>query len=442
MPPLEPTAEKKTGLRRSHVKSRNGCGQCKARRKKCDERPPTCSNCKRRNLKCDYEDLFNTESPSSSPWETAEGNAEELNIVFEFSQSVTSSAGSEHVPKPTSNVVQVRGNAEEEEEEEVDPNAWLTPFPQWIRHPSNPVYLDHPGQSNELMFHFLTNASHTLAPDNAGVFQYWQQIAYSIAQEHDFVRHTLLAYSSLHIAHLQPQESQKYVVLTSHHHAIAINGFKEQVTAINGGNCDAIFIFSALLVLTELGLMRPVWDDGSNADIDPVDKLIQQLNVVRNILTLWRDAQLVRTEPMIRELIGHGRHPYAEAIVAEAKANLAYLERINQKMVTDPDDQIMFSKSVRELGVCYYFAILRPLNWFPILRWAKAISPAFILRLKTRHPLALLILAQYCVLVHRISRNHWWMRGWSEQIFHHVVSLLDGQWMPFLRSATAAMNET
>lgn len=291
------------------------------------------------------------------------------------------------------------------------------------------------------MFHFLTIAAQTLAPDSAAVYQYWQQIAYSVASSHEFVRHTLLAFSSLHIAHLQPQDVQKYLVLTSHHHAIAISGFKEQVTTINGGNCDAIFIFSALLVLTELGLMRPAWDDGSNADIDPVDKLIQQLTVIQNILNLWRDARLVRTEPLIRELIGHGRQPYTDAIVAEAKTTLAYLEKINLRMVTDPSEQMLFSKSIRELGVCYYFALLRPANWFSILRWAKAISPAFIVCLKARHPLALLILAQYCVLVHRISRNHWWMRGWSEQIFYHVVSLLDGQWMPFLRPAMAAMND-
>lgn len=346
---------------------------------------------------------------------------------------------SEHRPRAVSSTVERQGSAEEGSQD--DPNAWLPPYPLLLRYPSNVPYADQPGQSNELMFHFLTVAAHTLAPDSAAVFQYWQQIAYSIASSHDFVRHTLLAFSSLHIAHLQQQGFQKYLVLTSHHHAIAISGFKEQVVTINGDNCDAIFIFSALLVLTELGLMRPVWDDGSNADIDPVDKLIQQLTVVRNILNLWRDARLVRTEPMIRELVGHGRQPFTDALVAEAKANLAYLEKINQKMVADPDEQTLFSKSIWELGVSYYFALLRPMGWFSILRWAKAISPAFITRLKTRHPLALLILAQYCVLVRKVSRNHWWMRGWSEHIFYHVVSLLDGQWMPFLRSAMTEINE-
>lgn len=363
-----------------------------------------------------------------------------MNIVFEFSQSVNGSAVSEHRPRQTRSPAGRQGNAEQEGHG--DPSAWLAPYPLLFRHPNNVPYTDQPDQSNELMFHFLTITANTLAPDSAAVYQYWQQIAYSVASSHDFVRHTLLAFSSLHIAHLQPQDCQKYLVLTSHHHAIAISGFKEQVAMINGDNCDAIFIFSALLVLTELGLMRPGWDDGSIAYIDPVDKLIQQLTVVRKILNLWRDARLVRTEPLIRELIGHGRQQFADDLVAEAKASLVHLEKINQSMVTDPEEQTLFSKSIWELGVSYYFALLRPMSWFSILRWAKAISPAFITCLKTRHPLALLILAQYCVLVHKVSRNHWWMRGWSEQIFYHVVSLLDGQWTPFLRPAMTEMNES
>lgn len=290
------------------------------------------------------------------------------------------------------------------------------------------------------MFHFLKIAAHTLAHDNAAL-QYWQQIASFVAHTHDFVRHTLLAFSSLHIAHLQPQDFQKYLLLTSHHHAIAIRGFREQIQTIHGDNCNAVFIFSALLVLTELGLMRPVWDDGSNIDIDPVDKLMQQLTVVRNVLTLWRDSQLVRTESMIRELVGHGKHPHTNPSVAEAVSSLSYLDDLNCRMVADLDERMMYSESIRELKVSYYFAILRPKSWFTVLRWAKGISPAFIMRVETRHPLALLILAQYCVLVHKVSRNHWWMRGWSEQIFNHVVSLLDSQWTPYLKLFTAAMIE-
>ncbi|KAI0151690.1 hypothetical protein GGR57DRAFT_471115 [Xylariaceae sp. FL1272] len=40
--------------KRHHTKSRNGCGQCKRRRVRCNLQAPICSNCVRRNERCDY----------------------------------------------------------------------------------------------------------------------------------------------------------------------------------------------------------------------------------------------------------------------------------------------------------------------------------------------------------------------------------------------------
>ncbi|KAJ5758183.1 Zn(II)2Cys6 transcription factor [Penicillium nucicola] len=40
--------------RRTHRKSRMGCGNCKTRRVKCDETAPACNNCVRHSIKCDY----------------------------------------------------------------------------------------------------------------------------------------------------------------------------------------------------------------------------------------------------------------------------------------------------------------------------------------------------------------------------------------------------
>ncbi|PVI00566.1 hypothetical protein DM02DRAFT_614235 [Periconia macrospinosa] len=49
---------KNKGVRRCHVKSRNGCVQCKRRRVKCDVKQPACSSCLRRNESCEYPDMF------------------------------------------------------------------------------------------------------------------------------------------------------------------------------------------------------------------------------------------------------------------------------------------------------------------------------------------------------------------------------------------------
>lgn len=407
----------------------------------CDEKPPVCGNCKRRKLKCDYEDLFKVPSPNQSPLGSAGQHADELNIVFEFSQVGGRSSIPESHPNSSSDS-DSQGTAEEISHFH-DYDTLLPVVDHYLplnQCPTSLIHATYQDQSNELLSHFVNFTAQTLS-HNASAFQYWQQIAFSVAHAHDFVRHTLLAFSSLHIAHLQPPDGHAYLMLASHHHGTAIVQFKEQVQTIDGSNCDAIFIFSALLVLTELGLMRPVWNDDT-AESDPIDNLLQQLMVIRKVLTLWRDTQQIHSEPTIRELIGHEKEPLDPAVVADITATLSYLEMINRRMVTDLEEKMIYSKAIRELGISYYFVHLRPNTWFPILRWAKGISPEFIERLRMRSPLALLILAQYCVLVHSVSVDHWWMRGWSEGIFEHVVTLLDSSWSRYLSSAMTEMRGT
>ncbi|KAK7547190.1 hypothetical protein IWX46DRAFT_580643 [Phyllosticta citricarpa] len=48
------SVSKKLLSRRSHRKSRTGCGNCKTRRIKCDETKPECINCSKHDLRCDY----------------------------------------------------------------------------------------------------------------------------------------------------------------------------------------------------------------------------------------------------------------------------------------------------------------------------------------------------------------------------------------------------
>ncbi|KMU82266.1 hypothetical protein CIHG_00052 [Coccidioides immitis H538.4] len=79
------------GSRRPHVKSRNGCAQCKARRIKCDELPPRCRNCQKRRIRCDYEDLFGLTSQVPTSAKPPEPN---LKIYIHPLSGVTSGVSS------------------------------------------------------------------------------------------------------------------------------------------------------------------------------------------------------------------------------------------------------------------------------------------------------------------------------------------------------------
>ncbi|KAH7325562.1 fungal-specific transcription factor domain-containing protein [Stachybotrys elegans] len=72
--PLSPAAQM-VAARARHMKSSNGCANCRRRRKKCDERRPICGDCARLNLHClprSDQSLF--EPLATSPTSTAEAS--------------------------------------------------------------------------------------------------------------------------------------------------------------------------------------------------------------------------------------------------------------------------------------------------------------------------------------------------------------------------------
>jgi hypothetical protein len=48
------SASKKPRKRAAHEKSKQGCGNCKTRRVRCDEKSPECGNCHKAHIACSY----------------------------------------------------------------------------------------------------------------------------------------------------------------------------------------------------------------------------------------------------------------------------------------------------------------------------------------------------------------------------------------------------
>lgn len=67
-----------------------------------------------------------------------------------------------------------------------------------------------------------------------------------------------------------------------------------------------------------------------------------------------------------------------------------------------------------------------------ITAWPNMAGKAYMDMLYERHPLALVILAYFAILLH-MRRSNWYINGWSEFILRHVDSLLGDEWEPVLK---------
>lgn len=178
------------GERKSHVKSRMGCSQCKARRVKCDEKHPACGNCRRRQEPCSYR---NPEpSVASSPDANGTG----------FANGPTQS--------PQAHIKQL-----------------------------------------ELMHQFCTDTYASLALKPQGVEIQQFEIP-KLAFQHGFLLDTVFAITSLHLAYLRPHEAQWRMADAARYQTQAIAATRQHVAKLEASQCHAMYFCSAQLGIIAL----------------------------------------------------------------------------------------------------------------------------------------------------------------------------------------------
>ncbi|GAB7345726.1 hypothetical protein MBLNU457_4000t1 [Dothideomycetes sp. NU457] len=102
-------------------------------------------------------------------------------------------------------------------------------------------------QESWLLHHFVTKTSKTLTHDPFGPelnTDYLPQLA--IIYEH--IRHLLLAFTLLHLAHLDPTETMHYQSLSSTYQSRAVSQFQALLTSCPG-NHESYYVFGGLLGL-------------------------------------------------------------------------------------------------------------------------------------------------------------------------------------------------
>jgi hypothetical protein len=75
---------------------------------------------------------------------------------------------------------------------------------------------------------------------------------------------------------------------------------------------------------------------------------------------------------------------------------------------------------------------LRPLTWDVIFTWPVTLSDDFLGLVEREHPVALIILAHWCVPVFRAS-DQWLLRAWDEKIIESVARTIGTRWQFAIR---------
>ncbi|CAG8976332.1 hypothetical protein HYALB_00005739 [Hymenoscyphus albidus] len=201
----------KLASRKPHRKTRTGCSTCKRRKIKCDEQRPACTNCRKHSVQCDY--LLLTTSTGGSPTSTP---------------PIPAQSGTSLLPLAIGPLRQ-------------------SPLPQ------NPLPLNL--RDLELLHHYTTSTCLTLSSDPS-LKALWRINVPQIGFRADYVMHTILSISALHLAHYLPEKREYYAAQGKAHHQSGLRMATSLLANVTNDNCDSIYIFSTMTLFITLATSR------------------------------------------------------------------------------------------------------------------------------------------------------------------------------------------
>ncbi|KAI1940738.1 hypothetical protein LOZ57_005881 [Ophidiomyces ophidiicola] len=381
------------GPRRSHRKSRLGCQQCKRRKIKCDEAPPPCANCRKHNIACSF-------APPSSSTTAAAARTTPTTTTTTTTTASSSSAPLSPLSPPTTTTT--------------------TSSP-----PADALHLP----DLELLHHYTAHTYRTLSYNNEHK-AIWKHYIPREALSHPFLMHGLLALAALHLAAAAPPAaSARYTERATRHQDRALAAFRPQLAAITPANCHAVFAFSSLTAALAFAFARSARHHRpASAPAEPVTQVLHDFflfrGVERVLTTFWDLIRQGCLGPLVHRPADPAR---LRPLPADVAAALDYLHACNAAAAAA--ESAAYDHALRELRVSFERA---PTSWESVFRWPVVVPDAYLAHLKARRPMALVILAHYCVILRRLDAC-WWSQGWSGQLLEAIFRSLDVAWRPLLQ---------
>ncbi|KAK1916251.1 hypothetical protein P3342_004068 [Pyrenophora teres f. teres] len=368
-------------------KSRNGCLQCKARRVKCDEGRP-CGACTRYRAECS---LLGADNQSASGSETASPHNIQLSASGSPGSLSTQTDG--YSPDP-SHLRPVQ--------EHVLPIAPAeapagVPTADWLR-------------DMELMHHYSLHAHHTL-PGTDEIKQIWGFAVPQEAFKFDFLLHSILAFSSNHLAYINPSRATYFRLAASAHQTVALTSLNKAITDIGPLNCHAIFASAMLTVMNAF----------ADARAYNLDVLVETFRVVRGVHIVMKDViHILLRGPLALIIKPVGELPKPPSLLSTF---LVEIQALGCSLSTDSSPcGLAIVEATEQLRIALQYSLETTSH--PALRaimvWPISLQTEFLEALKERgHPDVRRLFKYYCKLLEYASSEFWFLSNWrgiSEQL--------------------------
>lgn len=386
--------------RRSHRKSRNGCGACKQRHMKCDESRPICLNCKitSRGSQCIY---INTGQQPSPPQTTPSADTPS---PFHLSSHLSPGGPTTIARSPGSSV-----------------SLALTPFSDTLDR-GDLFDLSH----FALYHHFLMNR-YTITSTDAS-----DESIISHALDHalkvPYLMNQLLALSALHLSNPPSLQQPCYQLATSlQTRALAL--FNEETQEISEESCMPMLLFSSFVGVHVLcdTLQGPRHSFGAF-----LDRFITYLSIHRGVRVVTNQSW----DTIKKSVIGPHLERFEDAsntINDDIKATDILTRMIESSASLSSSTKYLNAIAVLQKAFSLHAALKKPngRRYEAATVFCLGADDDYFDLLRQRQPEALVILAFFAVLLHW-NRSAWIIRDGGQYLIHSITSHLGLHWAKWL----------
>lgn len=295
-----------------------------------------------------------------------------------------------------------------------------------------------------------THKSFLIGPEAEHV---WLSVVPRLACDHTFVLQGVLAFTALHMCHLDHPRRPELLLRAFSHKDASFPAFRHSLQRPDKDNCDAILVFAYLLLVMSLGgeAAAACHDDQDPlllvraSDVDERLILPQWLHLLRSGCSMLGPCwQFIKVGPVSPLLEGFHHGPVNEEVMQLYLAR--FLSLIPSDSSWSPSATTTYRAAANELAMAFASANYdwpgrtEHVRTFNILAlFPLRVDEDFLVLLVQNHDAALLLMAHYCILLRKLEA-YWYFTGRAERLFAEVEKkMLGRRWEGVIREVGAVV---
>jgi hypothetical protein len=288
----------------------------------------------------------------------------------------------------------------------------------------------------ELLYHYTLYTCFTLShePIRQHIRQHYMV---ELALKHDFILHSILCLSALHLAFKDPTRKEHLTHVASELTDKALVSFRKSMQAVSRENADALFAFSSNIVLCAWANdLTPGHLFFTNTIERPGERPeLQWIGLLRSIRSILKETWIWVESGPLKPLLRLKPENDPPPLTPEVEQKFSDL-----KSVWEPNNDRYSAQEILALDQAFealkdaYILIIIDRDVCKVAVtyfWPVTVSEYFTTMINQQKPASLVVLAYYCIILHEV-RSFWWIQNMGTELFQNIEKILGEQWSTVL----------